>query len=108
MAVASLDHLVGAGEQCWGHVDAKRLGGLEVDGQFELGRLQKRQIGCFRALENTGDIDATLIVLIERTGAVAYQAAARRVFAPAVDCRDGMARGERSKSCASVGEQRVI
>src|SRR5262249_45056749 len=66
------------------------------------------KIGCFRALENTADIDARLVVLIERTGAVAHQAAARREFAPAVDCGDGMARGESSESCASIREQRVI
>ena len=29
------DHLVGAGEQRRGHIEAKRLGGLEVDHQFD-------------------------------------------------------------------------
>src|SRR5262249_42674674 len=36
---ASLDHLVGAGEQHRRHFDAKYLSGLESDQELELGRL---------------------------------------------------------------------
>ena len=43
--VSLLDHLVGAGEQRRRNVDAKRLRGLEIDHQLELGRLLDRQIG---------------------------------------------------------------
>jgi hypothetical protein len=33
-----LDHLVGAGEQSRRHVEAQRLGGLEINYELELGR----------------------------------------------------------------------
>jgi hypothetical protein len=45
------NHLVGAGEQCRRHNDSKRLCGLQIDHQFELGRLFNRQVGSLRALE---------------------------------------------------------
>jgi hypothetical protein len=37
--VSLFDHLVGAGEQRGWHLEAERVGGLEVDHQLELGRL---------------------------------------------------------------------
>ena len=40
------------------HVEAERLGGLEIDDQLELGRLRDRQVGGFGALENPAGIDA--------------------------------------------------
>ena len=108
-AIASLiDDFVGAGYQRRWHREPERFRGLEVDREFEFGRLQERQIGWLRALENTTDIDARLVVLIDRAGAVAYQAAGRWEFAPAIDCRYGVARSECDKDCASICEQRIV
>ena len=41
---ASINHLVGAGEQRRGHVDAERLGGPQIDRQEHLGRELHRQV----------------------------------------------------------------
>ena len=47
-----LDHLVGAGKQHWRHCQAKSLGRLHVDHQFELGRYFNGQIGRTGAAQN--------------------------------------------------------
>ena len=52
-----LDHLVGAHQNGGWNLDAHRLGGFQVDDQFEMGRLLDRQIARLRALENLGNID---------------------------------------------------
>src|SRR5882757_10026972 len=55
---ASFDDLVGDGEKVSRHLDAKLLCGLEVDHQFELGRLQHRHFGGLGALEDLAAVDA--------------------------------------------------
>ena len=43
----SFDYLVGAREQQWRNIQADRLCALEINRQFELGRLLHRQVGRF-------------------------------------------------------------
>jgi hypothetical protein len=53
---ALFDHHVGLGKPRRRDVDAERLGGLQVDGGFELGRKLDRQVGGLGALEDAIDI----------------------------------------------------
>jgi hypothetical protein len=46
------DHFVGATQHRKRHCQAECLGGLEIDDQFDLGRLLNRQISGFRAVKN--------------------------------------------------------
>jgi hypothetical protein len=52
------DDLVGACEHRGRHVEADRLGCLQVDDQLELARPHDRQIAGLLALEDAADIDA--------------------------------------------------
>src|SRR2546428_4469203 len=48
---SSLDDFVGAGEQLRWHVDAERLGGLEIDDKLVLGRRLHRKVGGLLTLQ---------------------------------------------------------
>jgi hypothetical protein len=58
-------HLVGAGEHDRRHIDAERLGGLEVEHRLVFGRRLHRQVGRLLALEGAIDIAGRLPVLVD-------------------------------------------
>jgi hypothetical protein len=57
-----LDHLVGTGKHGDWDVEVERFGGLGVDDELELGRLKRRRIGRFFALENSAGVDSDLAI----------------------------------------------
>jgi hypothetical protein len=55
------------------HRKAERLGGLEIDHQFVLGRRLHRKVGRLLALEDAIDVFGRASVLVDEIRAVAYQ-----------------------------------
>src|SRR5262249_1361447 len=85
------DHLVGAGEQRGWHLEAERLGGIEIDHELELGQLDDRQVGRLLALGNPARLISCLTIGISKAGSITHQAAGRGEVAPFIHRRHRMA-----------------
>jgi hypothetical protein len=70
----SLDHLVGDLLEMRWHVEAQRLGGLEVDDKLILRWRLHRHIGWLLALEDAIDVAGRATELIEEVASIADQA----------------------------------
>jgi hypothetical protein len=64
--VPSFDHLVGEQQHGLRNVQPERLGGLEVDYEFELGRLLNRQIARVGTFQNAIDVPRCLAKLFRQ------------------------------------------
>src|SRR5215468_9276204 len=81
----SFDHLVGKRQKLVGNLEAKRLRGLEVNHQLELGRLHDRQGGRLGSFENLPGIHSDLAKCFGEVCAVGDEPPGRNVFAPIIN-----------------------
>src|SRR5262249_12134051 len=72
---ASLNQLVGAGEELRWDSNAKRLGGVAIDDQLETSWLLDRQIGGLGAFKDLVDIRGSLVEKVRINRGVRHQAA---------------------------------
>src|SRR3954470_6954202 len=107
MHVVSLDHLIGAREQLWRHVDAEGSRGRQVDDELEFARLDHRQVGRLLAFEDTTGIDTGLPVGLRQVRTIGHQTTGFRIVPRVVDAWQTMARGEGSDLDAPAEEKGV-
>src|SRR5262245_66352562 len=89
----SFDHLVGELLEMQWHVEAERLGGLEIDHQLELAGLEDGQIGRLRTLKNLPGIKAGLAPRFRPAAAVPDESAGGGELGPFVNPRGRVATG---------------
>jgi hypothetical protein len=80
-AWTSLDHLVGAGEQCRWNAKTESLRGLEIDCKVETGGLLDGKIGRFSAPEYFVDVDCAATQKISKACSVCNKATDLRKLA---------------------------
>src|SRR5215467_94074 len=89
------DHLVRTRLQCRRHAQAERLGGLEVDHQFELDRGLDGKSARLFALEDAVDIGCRAPIRIELVSSVGQQAAELSEGSARIDGREAGASCQR-------------
>src|SRR5262249_1211251 len=80
---------------------AKRLRGLEVDDQIELGRLQSRQIDWPGAFENSCRVNANLAEGVDGVYSIAHQPASCSIFTELINRRKHIVRRQNHKLTAA-------
>src|SRR5262249_872222 len=101
------DHLVGAGEERWRHIETERPGRLQIDDELKLSRLQDRKVGRLRALQDLSSVGADLTKTINDVGSVAHQPAGFNNLASPINRGNPVARRQNSKLDAPAVEGKV-
>ena len=101
-----LDHFVCAGDERRRHVEAERVGGLEVDHQLEFRRQLHGQVGRPRSLEDAVNVSAGLPILGDEIDPVGQQPAGGGEEPIRVDRRQAMPGGERGDRLVMVRAER--
>ena len=71
-SLTSFDHLVGGHLHDQRHREAERLGRMQVDGEFELGRLQHRKLCRLSAIDDAAGISPDLTESVRKICPVAH------------------------------------
>src|SRR5262245_47511096 len=91
------DHLIRTRLHRRRHVDAERLGCLQIDVELYFGGLLDRQVGGFFALENPTDVIAREAVCLSKVRSIAQQTSGHGEVAALVDRWHHMAERQRGK-----------
>ena len=86
-------------------IEAERFGGFEVYKEFNLGRLQYRQIGWFFALENPTGVDTGLPPSMRKARCIAHKTTDCHGRAPGVNRWHGMS-GRQRDNFIGIGKKR--
>src|SRR6266404_3739332 len=107
VAARSFDYLVGAREQHRRHIESQRLGRLQVDDQFELGRRLNGEIAGIGALQDSVDVGCGSAKDIDGIAAVGNQSTARSKYAQWIDCGQAVASRQRNDQITMAGGEGV-
>jgi len=103
----SFNHLVRAGEDRLRDSQTERMGGLEIDDQFEGRRLLDRQIGRLGTLQDPSGVNAGLTKESGEVRAIADQPAGHDETPVPRDRRNGMTRCQRYELIAPAKQEGI-
>src|SRR5215217_5964845 len=89
---------------CWHH-EAERLGGPEIDDQFDFRSPLHRQVPRLLAVEDASDIYACLVIRMGKVWTVAHQAACRYERAKLKDRGQPMTERQRAELVTAAIEK---
>jgi hypothetical protein len=71
--VLLFDQLIGSREKRGRHGETERLSGLEIDHEFNFGRLLNWKLSSLLALENSTSVNSDLTIALRIAGAISHE-----------------------------------